>query len=97
MTAEEQALFEYQVRCPWLGDGSAHALLELMYGCPEPMRSREEYQRFTHEDLQGFTRERLIVERDRLWHRLLVDKRPDPWLVQRHEAIDHALAGVPNR
>jgi hypothetical protein len=66
-------------------------LLDQYYAVPNSLRSFEEWEVRQHLDLCSRTREELQLERERLGHRLLIDDRPDQWLLERLDAIDRAL------
>src|SRR5262245_14519563 len=68
--------------------------LNSIYAVPRSFETREQHERFTHSDIPRRPRAELAYERERLRLRLLLDRFPDVWLLQRlerlTEALDHA-------
>jgi hypothetical protein len=61
--------------------------LDEVYHCAHPW-SWEEWQRLNHLDLSAMSLPELRRELGRLRIRLHIDPEPDPWLLERHAALD---------
>lgn len=81
-------------RRPRRGQASLAALAKGIYAVPDPMRTYEEFRRFSHADLTGMDREALQIERARLRLCFLLQPEDEPldaWLVERAQAVEEAL------
>lgn len=65
--------------------------LEEIYAVPDPFDTLEAWERREHRDLAAMTLSEVLVERDRLRLRLLLDPKPDPWLPERLERVQRRL------
>jgi hypothetical protein len=65
--------------------------LDRVYAVPDPLDTEEQWQRARHADLARADRPSLLAERQRLHLRLLLDRRPHLWLLERASAIQKAL------
>jgi hypothetical protein len=62
--------------------------LDLFYKRPNPNRSFEDLHRFQHDDLAGFSDRDLLMERDQVWLRLILERpAEDDWLWERHARL----------
>ena len=61
--------------------------LEVFCPLPDPTRSYEQGERADHRDLDRLEDEELQREAGRARLRLLVDDKPDEWLIERPRAI----------
>ncbi|HUK57471.1 MAG TPA: hypothetical protein VLY20_12530 [Nitrospiria bacterium] len=62
-----------------------------IYKIPNPLRSEEDWIKWTHRDLAALSRAELERERARLRMRLILEDRPHHWLLERLEVIEEAL------
>jgi hypothetical protein len=59
--------------------------LDLFYEKPNPHRSLEDLHRFAHRDVADFSDRDLLMERDAVWLRLILERPAvDDWLWERH-------------
>lgn len=65
--------------------------LDVIYSIPDPFDTMEAWERFTHRDLKGLSRSALVAELARLRHRLLLDQKPVPWVVERFRVLRATL------
>ena len=65
--------------------------LDFLYARPNPFTSYEEWEKYSHSDLQNMTRALLKREHARLKLRLLYDERPAAWFLERLEKIGALL------
>lgn len=72
---------------------SGLSVLDQCYSLPRPLDCWEEWQRAIHADLPLFTVPELMVERDRVNLRLLLDRASSQWLQHRLKAIETEIAG----
>ncbi len=72
--------------------GRYHHLAEHIYELPDPCDTYEAYLRYTHQDLLGYSESQLLWEEHRWRQRLAIehDRKLDPWLVERGQAIRQA-------
>ena len=61
----------------------ARNLPDEFYPIPNQFNTSEEWEQFHHLDLKRLTENERMLEVERLRHRLLVDKNPSAWLLQR--------------
>ncbi len=66
-------------------------LLEAFYVVPDPLADYESWERFTHRDLQRLTEAELLREQERVRLRLVMDDKPDTWLLERLAALREVL------
>jgi hypothetical protein len=65
--------------------------LERVCDVPCPLRDEAEWSRHHHLDVKEMTAGELCLEADRVRMRLVLDDRPDDWLLRRLAALQEAL------
>ena len=66
-------------------------LLDALYVVPDPLADYESWERSTHRDLQRLTEAELLREQERVRLRLVMDDKPDTWLLERLAALQAVL------
>ncbi len=61
---------------------------------PNPLDTRAQYDRYTHQDLQDTSAQELRHELQRLRLRILLDERAPAWLYEREAALRKALRNL---
>jgi hypothetical protein len=73
-------------------DAAPRRLLDGFCRKPDPFDTIEQYQRFHHFDVERLSLAELLLERDRVKQRLLLDARPDRWFLDRLRVLQERLA-----
>jgi hypothetical protein len=65
--------------------------LEHTYPIPDVYDTHEQWQRRLHHDLTAMSRAQLLLEQRQLETRLMFDRKPHLWLLERHERVQEVL------
>jgi hypothetical protein len=76
---------------PWFDQKPSARFLDRLYLQPDPCETIGEFERFTHRDLHYMSLEELYREKRRLRYRLDFDDQPTAWMLERLQALLHAI------
>lgn len=70
---------------------SANSPLDEVCPIPDPLDSDDQWAAYYHRDLPMMNVLELKLEQSKLFLRLSTERPPDPWLLERYEAIERRL------